>query len=85
MQPGVTLAQLDEAAAGQGLFYPVYPGEMSASLGGTIATNAGGMRAVKYGVTRQHVLGSRRYWPPARCCARAGKSSRPARDTTSPS
>ena len=30
---------------------------MSASLGGTIATNAGGMRAVKYGVTRQHVLG----------------------------
>jgi glycolate dehydrogenase FAD-linked subunit len=30
---------------------------MSASLGGTIATNAGGMRAVKYGVTRRHVLG----------------------------
>ena len=57
VQPGVTLAQLDEAAAAHGLFYPVYPGEMSASLGGTVATNAGGMRAVKYGVTRQHVLG----------------------------
>jgi glycolate oxidase len=57
VQPGVTLAQLDEAAAAQGLFYPVYPGEMSASLGGTIGTNAGGMRAVKYGVTRNHVLG----------------------------
>ena len=57
VQPGVTLAELDEAAAAQGLVYPVYPGEMSASLGGTIATNAGGMRAVKYGVTRRHVLG----------------------------
>ena len=57
VQPGVTLAGLDAAAAPAGLVYPVFPGEMSASLGGTIATNAGGMRAVKYGVTRQHVLG----------------------------
>ena len=57
IQPGVTLAALDAAAAAQGLVYPVFPGEMSASLGGTIATNAGGMRAVKYGVTRRHVLG----------------------------
>jgi len=57
VQPGVTLAGLDAAAARAGLVYPVFPGEMSASLGGTIATNAGGMRAVKYGVTRQHVLG----------------------------
>jgi glycolate oxidase len=57
VQPGVTLAELDAAAAGPGLVYPVFPGEMGASLGGTIATNAGGMRAVKYGVTRQHVLG----------------------------
>jgi glycolate oxidase len=57
MQPGATLAELDAAAAQSGLFYPVYPGEMSASVGGTIATNAGGMRAVRYGVTRQHVLG----------------------------
>jgi glycolate oxidase len=57
VQPGVTLAGLDAAAAAHGLVYPVFPGEMSASLGGTIATNAGGMRAVRYGVTRQHVLG----------------------------
>lgn len=57
VQPGVTLAGLDVAAAEHGLVYPVFPGEMSASLGGTIATNAGGMRAVKYGVTRNHVLG----------------------------
>ncbi len=57
VQPGVTLAELDAAAAAHGLVYPVYPGEMSASLGGTVATNAGGMRAVKYGITRRHVLG----------------------------
>jgi glycolate oxidase len=57
VQPGVTLAELDAAAAEHGLVYPVFPGEMSASLGGTIATNAGGMRAVKYGITRRHVLG----------------------------
>ena len=57
VQPGVTLAALDDAAAARHLVYPVFPGEMSASLGGTIATNAGGMRAVKYGVTRRHVLG----------------------------
>ena len=57
VQPGVTLAQLDEALAPHGLVYPVFPGEYSASLGGNIATNAGGMRAVKYGVTRHHVLG----------------------------
>lgn len=57
VQPGVTLAQLDEAVAAHGLVYPVFPGELSASVGGNVATNAGGMRAVRYGVTRHHVLG----------------------------
>jgi glycolate oxidase len=57
VQPGVTLAQLDEVTARHGLVYPVFPGESSASLGGNVATNAGGMRAVKYGVTRHQVLG----------------------------
>lgn len=57
VQPGITLRELDEALAGTGLQYPVYPGEMSGSLGGNINTNAGGMRAVRHGVTRQHVLG----------------------------
>ncbi|MBO0840324.1 MAG: FAD-binding protein, partial [Sciscionella sp.] len=59
VQPGVTLAELDDAAAEHGLTYPVYPGEMSGSLGGNVNTNAGGMRAVKYGVTRNNVLGLR--------------------------
>ena len=57
VQPGVSLDQLDAALAPLGLVYPVYPGENSASLGGNVATNAGGMRAVKYGVTRHQVLG----------------------------
>ena len=57
VQPGVTLEALNTAAAEHGLVYPVFPGESSASLGGNVATNAGGMRAIKYGVTRHHVLG----------------------------
>jgi glycolate oxidase len=57
VEPGVTLEQLDGALAPLGLVYPVAPGENSASLGGNVATNAGGMRAVKYGVTRHQVLG----------------------------
>ena len=57
VEPGVTLAELDEATREEELIYPIFPGESSATLGGNVATNAGGMRAVKYGVTRHHVLG----------------------------
>ncbi|MGV0732267.1 FAD-binding oxidoreductase [Mycolicibacter sinensis] len=57
VQPGVTLADLDTATAAAGLMYTVFPGELSASVGGNVGTNAGGMRAVKYGVTRHNVLG----------------------------
>ena len=57
VQPGLTLAELDEETAQHGLVYPVFPGTSAASLGGNVATNAGGMRAVKYGVTRHQVLG----------------------------
>jgi glycolate oxidase len=57
VQPGLTLAALDEATGAAGLVYPVFPGTLAASLGGNVATNAGGMRAVKYGVTRNQVLG----------------------------
>ena len=57
VQPGLTLAQLDAETAKYGLVYPVFPGTNAASLGGNVATNAGGMRAVKYGVTRHQVLG----------------------------
>jgi glycolate oxidase len=57
VEPGVTLEALNAALAPHGLTYPVSPGEPSASLGGNVATNAGGMRAVRYGVTRHHVVG----------------------------
>ncbi|HEY1824362.1 MAG TPA: FAD-binding oxidoreductase [Acidimicrobiales bacterium] len=57
VQAGITLRELNEALLSTGLHYPVYPGELSGSLGGNVNTNAGGMRAVRHGVTRQHVLG----------------------------
>jgi glycolate oxidase len=57
VEPGVTLEQLNAELAPLGLVYPVSPGEQSASIGGNVGTNAGGMRAVRYGVTRHHVLG----------------------------
>ncbi|MHB1251045.1 MAG: FAD-binding oxidoreductase [Acidimicrobiales bacterium] len=57
VQPGITLRDLGEILAPSGLRYPVYPGELSGSLGGNVNTNAGGMRAVRHGVTRHHVLG----------------------------
>ncbi len=73
VQPGVTLAQLDDALAPLGLSYPVYPGEYSASLGGNVATNAGGMRAVKYGVTRHQVLGLEAVLPTGEVIRTGGK------------
>ena len=57
VEAGVTLADLLSEVEKHGLTYPVYPGEMTATIGGTVATNAGGMNAVKYGVTRHHILG----------------------------
>lgn len=57
VQPGVTLTHLEAATAGTGLRYMVYPGELSSSVGGNVGTNAGGMRAVKYGIARHNVLG----------------------------
>jgi glycolate oxidase len=57
VQPGLTLRALGESLRSSGLRYPVYPGELSGSIGGNVNTNAGGMRAVRHGVTRHHVLG----------------------------
>ncbi|MBO4629841.1 MAG: FAD-binding oxidoreductase, partial [Treponema sp.] len=57
VEPGVILEDFQKYVEGLGFFYPPDPGEKRASLGGNIATNAGGMRAVKYGVTRDYVMG----------------------------
>ena len=55
VEPGVLLNDLAEDAQKQGLLYPPDPGEKFATLGGNVSTNAGGMRAVKYGCTRDYV------------------------------
>lgn len=57
VEPGVLLMELAAYVEERGLFYPPDPGEKSATIGGNISTNAGGMRAVKYGVTRDYVRG----------------------------
>jgi len=55
VEPGVLLNDLAEDCLAKGYMYPPDPGEKFATLGGNVATNAGGMRAVKYGTTRNYV------------------------------
>lgn len=58
VEPGVITGHLQAAARAQGLFYPPDPASLKdCSIGGNIATNAGGPRCLKYGVTRPYVLG----------------------------
>ncbi len=54
---GVTLAQLLEAVESKGLLFPPHPGDEGAQLGGLVVCNAGGTRAVKYGIVRNYVKG----------------------------
>jgi glycolate oxidase len=54
-QPGALLLDVQAAAAAEGLFYPPDPGEKTATIGGNVITNAGGMKAVRYGLTRDFV------------------------------
>ncbi len=57
-QPGVITGDLQAAARARGLFYPPDPASLkNSTLGGNVATNAGGPRCLKYGVTRHYVLG----------------------------
>jgi glycolate oxidase len=57
VEAGVTLLDFYSAVEEAGLFFPPHPGEESAMIGGVIATNAGGSRAVKHGVFRNYVRG----------------------------
>ncbi|MDK2966946.1 FAD-linked oxidase C-terminal domain-containing protein [Lacrimispora sp.] len=57
LEPGVLLMEISDFVEEHDLFYPPDPGEKSATIAGNINTNAGGMRAVKYGVTRDYVRG----------------------------
>jgi glycolate oxidase len=58
VEPGVTTLQIADAAAAAGLFYPPDPGSMKIStIGGNVAENSGGLRGLKYGITRNYVMG----------------------------
>jgi glycolate oxidase len=58
VEPGVITQQVAEAAEKVGLFYPPDPGSMKIStIGGNVAENSGGLRGLKYGVTRDYVMG----------------------------
>lgn len=73
VEAGVTLADFYQAVAEHGLHYPLYPGETNATIGGNVATNAGGMRAIKYGVTRNSVLGLEAVLPNGETIQTGGK------------
>ena len=58
VQPGVLNGDLKRAVAEHGLFYPPDPASYEiSSIGGNVATNAGGLCCVRYGVTRDYVMG----------------------------
>ena len=57
VEPGILLQDVQAYVEARGFFYQPHPGEKASSIGGNISTNAGGMRAVKYGVTRDYVRG----------------------------
>jgi glycolate oxidase len=58
VEPGVRTVDVQKIAAEKGYLYPGEPSSSDSSfIGGNVATNAGGLKAVKYGTTRQHVMG----------------------------
>lgn len=75
VQPAVTTGVLQEAAKSKGLFYPPDPASLKdCSIGGNIATNAGGPRCLKYGVTRPYVLGLQVALPDGRLVRLGGRT-----------
>ncbi|OGV32263.1 MAG: 2-hydroxy-acid oxidase [Lentisphaerae bacterium GWF2_45_14] len=73
LEPGVLLMEVSKFVEDNGLFYPPDPGEKTATIGGNISTNAGGMRAVKYGVTRDYVHGLELVLPDGKIIETGGK------------
>lgn len=73
LEPGVLLMDLSAYVEARGFFYPPDPGEKTATIGGNINTNAGGMRAVKYGVTRDYVNGLQLVLPNGKTVEFGGK------------
>jgi glycolate oxidase len=73
VQPGVLLMDIAKYVEDHDLFYPPDPGEKTATIGGNISTNAGGMRAVKYGVTRDYIRGLEVVMPNGKVLKLGGK------------
>jgi D-lactate dehydrogenase (quinone) len=77
VETGITTAEIDTLARTHGLFYAPDPGSAPyCRLGGNLAMNAGGPRAVKYGVTRDHVLGLRAVAGDGRTLVTGGRTSK---------
>lgn len=75
VEPGVVTSEFQALTQKQKLFYPPDPASLKIStLGGNVATCAGGMRAVKYGVTRDYVLGVRAVLPGGRIVDAGGRT-----------
>jgi glycolate oxidase len=69
VEPGATTLAVADAAAGAGLFYPPDPGSMKIStIGGNVAENSGGLRGLKYGITRNYVMGLEVVLPDGEVC-----------------
>ena len=75
VQPGVITAHLQNEVEKVGLFYPPDPGSMNVcTLGGNVANNAGGLRGLKYGVTKNYVLGTEMILPSGELLITGGKN-----------
>lgn len=75
VQPGVITAKLQEEVEKIGLFYPPDPGSSSVcTIGGNVANNAGGLRGLKYGVTKNYVLGTEMILPGGELLKTGGKN-----------
>ena len=69
VEPGATTLQIADAASAAGLFYPPDPGSMKIStIGGNVAVNSGGLRGLKYGITRNYVMGLEVVLPDGEIC-----------------
>jgi glycolate oxidase len=70
---GATLGNLTETVEAAGLFFPPHPGDANAHIGGLVACNAGGSRAVKYGVMRNYIKGIEAVLPTGEIMSLGGK------------
>jgi len=73
VEAGVVLSDLRSEVERRGLFYPADPGERTSAMGGNINTNAGGMNGVKYGKTRDYILGLEAVLPNGKVLNLGGK------------